>query len=41
VVSDEDWMRPALRVLSFLLPGKARGFRVAELADAKTWLAED
>jgi SpoIIAA-like len=40
VVSDEDWMRPALRGLSFLLPGKARGFHVRELADAKTWLAE-
>lgn len=40
VVSDEDWMRPALRALSFLLPGKARGFRVRELAAAKTWLAE-
>src|SRR5512132_2569319 len=41
VVSDEDWMRPALRGLSFLLPGKARGFHVHELAAAKTWLAED
>jgi hypothetical protein len=41
VVSDEDWMRPALRALSFVLPGKARGFRVHELAAAKTWLAED
>ena len=40
VVSDEDWMRPALRALSVFLPGKARGFRVSELADAKTWLAE-
>ena len=40
VVSDEDWMRPALRGLSFLLPGKARGFHVRELAAAKTWLAE-
>lgn len=40
VVSDEDWMRPALRALSFLLPGKAKGFRVRELAAAKTWLAE-
>ena len=40
VVSDEDWMRPALRVLSFMLPGKARGFRVRELAEAKAWLAE-
>ena len=39
VVSDEDWMRPALRALSFLLPGKARGFRVRDLAEAKTWLS--
>jgi hypothetical protein len=41
VVSDEDWMRPALRALSFLLPGKARGFRVRDLAEAKAWLAQD
>ena len=40
VVSDESWMRPALRALSFLLPGKAKAFPVAELADAKAWLAE-
>ena len=39
VVSDEDWIRPALRGLSFLLPGKAKGFRVRELDDAKRWLA--
>ena len=38
VVSDEDWMRPALRGLSFLLPGKAKGFRTRELAEAKDWL---
>jgi hypothetical protein len=41
VVSDEDWMRPALRALSFMMPGKAKGFRVSELDDAKTWLAAD
>jgi hypothetical protein len=41
VVSDEDWMRPALRALSFLLPGKAKGFRVRDLASAKAWLAEE
>jgi hypothetical protein len=41
VVSDEDWMRPALRGLSFMLPGKAKGFRVRDLAEAKTWLAEN
>jgi SpoIIAA-like len=41
VVSDEDWIRPALRALSFLLPGKAKGFRVHELADAKAWLVAE
>jgi len=40
LVSDEDWMRPAMRALSFLLPGKARAFPVADLAAAKSWLAE-
>jgi len=40
VVSDEDWLRPALTALSLLLPGKAKGFRVADLASAKEWLAE-
>jgi SpoIIAA-like len=40
VVSDETWMRPAMRALSFLLPGKAKAFPVAKLADAKAWLAE-
>jgi len=41
VVSDEDWIRPALRALSFLLPGKAQGFHVRDLAEAKAWLAQD
>jgi hypothetical protein len=40
VVSDETWMRPAMRALSFMLPGKARSFPVAELVAAKAWLAE-
>jgi hypothetical protein len=40
VVSDEDWVRPALAALSFMLPGKAKGFRVADLQAAKSWLAE-
>lgn len=41
VVSDEDWIRPALATLSFLLPGKAKGFEVAELEAAKTWLSDE
>jgi hypothetical protein len=41
VVSDEDWVRPALRALSFLMPGKAKGFSVHDLAEAKAWLAAE
>jgi hypothetical protein len=40
VVSDEDWMRPALKALSFLMPGRAKAFHVRDLDDAKRWLAE-
>ncbi|GAA2853287.1 hypothetical protein GCM10010472_08110 [Pseudonocardia halophobica] len=39
VVSDEEWLRPALRVLSVLVPGQLRAFPVAELPAAKDWLA--
>src|SRR6476659_11500377 len=35
VVSDEDWMRPAVRALSALLPGKAKAFPVHDLPAAK------
>jgi len=41
VVSDEDWLRPALRVLSVLVPGQLRAFPVKELAAATEWLATD
>lgn len=41
VVSDEDWLRPALRVLSVLVPGQLRAFPVAGLAAAREWLADD
>lgn len=41
IVSDEDWLRPALRALSFLLPGKARGFPSRELEAAKRWVADE
>ena len=40
VVTDEDWMKPALRALSFLMPGSARAFAVHDLAAAKAWLAK-
>lgn len=40
VVSDRDWLRPALRVLSALVPGQLRAFPLDQLAQAKEWLAE-
>jgi SpoIIAA-like len=40
VVTDEEWLRPALRLLSLLLPGQIRGFPVTELEAAKSWVAE-
>ena len=39
IVSDEDWLRPALRVLSVLVPGQLRAFPVAQLAVAREWVA--
>ena len=40
IVSDESWLRPALRLLSVLVPGEIRGFPVADLADARRWVAD-
>jgi hypothetical protein len=40
IVTDESWLRPALRLISVLVPGKIRGFPVADLADARSWVAE-
>jgi hypothetical protein len=40
VVSDEGWLRPAIKALSLLMPGEAKAFPVRELAAAKQWLAE-
>ena len=40
VVTDESWIKSALRALSFLMPGGARGFAVRDLPAAKAWLVE-
>jgi hypothetical protein len=39
VVTDEEWLRPALRLLSMLVPGQIRAFPVAALDDSKSWIA--
>src|SRR5688572_2454050 len=40
VVSDEAWVKPALRMISLLMPGRARAFAVHDLAAAKAWVSE-
>jgi SpoIIAA-like len=40
VVSDESWLRPALHLVSVLVPGQIRAFPVADLDNAKKWIAE-
>jgi hypothetical protein len=40
VVSDEEWLRPAIKALSLFMPGEAKAFPVRQLTAAKTWLAE-
>ena len=40
VVTDESWIKPALRALSFLMPAGARGFAVRDLPATKAWLAQ-
>ena len=39
VVSDQDWLGPALRVLSALVPGQLRAFPRDRLVEAKAWVA--
>jgi hypothetical protein len=38
VVSGHDWLAPALRVLSALVPGQLRAFPLTELQQAKRWV---
>jgi hypothetical protein len=36
-VTGKSWINPALRTVSFLMPGAARGFAVHDLPAGKTW----
>ena len=40
VVSDTDWIRSAVHIFGFTIPGHVRVFKNDELADAKKWAAE-
>jgi hypothetical protein len=39
VVSDRDWLRHAVGALGWMLPGEVRVFEVADLDEAKEWVA--
>lgn len=39
VVSDQDWVRQAIKLFGWMSPGEVRRFPTAELEDAKRWLA--
>ena len=39
IVTDLEWMARATRLFRWLIPGEARVFRLAELDEAKAWVA--
>src|SRR3954464_13861462 len=39
IVTDIEWMARAARLFAWMIPGEARVFGAAELAQAKAWLA--
>jgi hypothetical protein len=40
LVSDVEWIRGAVKIFSFAIPGQLRVFHNDELAEAKQWVAE-
>ncbi len=40
VVTDIDWIRAAVGIFAFLLPGTVRVFQNAEIANARSWISE-
>jgi len=41
IVTDIEWMARAPKLFAWMIPGEARVFPLAELDQAKTWLAGD
>lgn len=39
IVTDIEWMARATRLFAWMIPGEARVFPLAELAQAKAWVA--
>jgi hypothetical protein len=41
IVTDIDWMARATRLFAWMIPGEARVFPLAQLEQAKAWVAGD
>jgi hypothetical protein len=41
IVTDNDWMARATKLFAWMIPGEARVFPLAELDQAKAWVAGD
>jgi hypothetical protein len=39
IVTDQHWLAKAYEILSYLVPGEIRGYKVKELEDAKNWVS--
>jgi hypothetical protein len=39
IVTDHEWLARATRLFAWMIPGEARVFPVAELEEAKAWVA--
>jgi hypothetical protein len=40
VVSDIEWIRAAIKIFGFVIPGHVRVFHNNELAEATRWISE-
>jgi hypothetical protein len=38
VVTDTDWLRHAVDIFGYLIPGEVKGFTTAELPAARAWV---
>ena len=39
VVTDMDWIKQAMRLFSFLIPGMVKTFATSQAAEARAWIA--
>jgi hypothetical protein len=40
IVSDNEWLRNGATAMTYLMPGRSKGFAVEDLEEAKEWVAD-